>query len=84
MTWAGQMAQSRTGQNKSPKAGHPAQGRISGNSEIQILVQVKTPMSFNFELYFYLSPTIKKCYILTSFKMQALYINIVQLCEFIE
>ena len=32
MTWAGQMAQSRTGQDKLPKAGRPAQGRTSGSS----------------------------------------------------
>ena len=28
---AGQMAQSRTGQDKSPKAGRPARGRTSGS-----------------------------------------------------
>ena len=33
MTWAGQMAQSRTGQDKSPKAGCPAQGRTTGSSD---------------------------------------------------
>ena len=32
MTWAGQMGQSRTGQDKSPKAGRPAQGWTSGSS----------------------------------------------------
>ena len=37
MTWAGQMAQSRTGQDKSPKAGRPAQGRTSGSSVCEIL-----------------------------------------------
>ena len=33
MTWAGQMAQSRTGQDKSPKEGRPAKGRTNGSSE---------------------------------------------------
>ena len=33
MTWAGQMGQSRTGQDKSPKAGRPAQGWTSGSSD---------------------------------------------------
>ncbi len=39
MTWAGQMAQSRTGQDKSPKAGHPAEGRTSGSSEGRTNIQ---------------------------------------------
>ena len=36
MTWAGQMGQSRTGQDKSPKAGRPAQGWTSGSSALRV------------------------------------------------